>query len=766
MPYTNDFNNLAPDATQVRMAAEWFMQGGTTVEIRAFDERGGIYSGYFDSPQALTDAVTKSARQWTGTYITLNPVNPDLIARRANRITRISNKTSTTGDKDVVARWHLLIDIDPRRTSGISSTDAEHEAAKQMARDVCQYLTAAGWPKPAVFDSGNGAHLVYCIDEPVDDGGLVKRCLVALDARFSDEKCAVDTGVFNASRITKLAGTDVRKGDSMEDRPHRRAEILDIPEETPPVPHNLLVTVAEHAPVKEERGHSRNRGGRDFDMVAFLSDAGIEVRSKQSWQGGTLYRFQTCPACGESSGNAAAMMWADGGRTAQCFRNSCPLNTERWEWMKETYRDAYRKQWSPPERPAEHSRSAQGSIPAEWGEDVEDVAPLVWHTGDDIAAATPEVIDYLVPPYIISGGVHDLTAKIKAGKTTLMLDLTRAVVEDGAFLGERVNHSGPVVLLTEQGPMSFQDQLHRSGITSPDLHVLYRHDTRALSWDRIVEAAVDRARQVGAVLLVVDTLSGWARFGVDAENDSGAATLAMRPLLDAAAMGLAVLVNRHDRKSGGEIGDSGRGSGAIGGSADVLLHLVRATSDGHENRRMLEYAGRFEAPAKVIIEWDRSRYNLLGNTVDVERNQARLLIPDILPVGDADPMPTKEVIAAVRERITTIGKSTVERGLGELVNAGVIELCPGLGRNKRGNGYRVNRIDDSPSNGTVIHRYNHLSAHVPRSDVPETEGSGEHPPDSIDDSPPSPIGDSSNQLAETPPAAPPAETSRVERRSL
>ena len=44
--------------------------------------------------------------------------------------------------------------------------------------------------------------------------------LQVLDLYFSNGKCDIDKTVFNASRITKLYGTDSKKGNNTDDRPH------------------------------------------------------------------------------------------------------------------------------------------------------------------------------------------------------------------------------------------------------------------------------------------------------------------------------------------------------------------------------------------------------------------------------------------------------------------------------------------------------------------------------------------------------------------
>ncbi|MBL8964915.1 MAG: hypothetical protein JNK70_12710, partial [Phycisphaerae bacterium] len=169
-----------------------------------------------------------------GTYVTLNPVNPALLARSANRLQTKSKHT--TADADTVSRRHLLIDCDPVRPADVSATDTEIALAAAKADAVRSHLTGEGWPEPIRVMSGNGHHLIYRIDIPRDDGGLVQRVLEGLAARFDDDYVKIDKSVYNAARITKIPGTMARKGDDLrgvagvEDRPHRRAALLAVPE--------------------------------------------------------------------------------------------------------------------------------------------------------------------------------------------------------------------------------------------------------------------------------------------------------------------------------------------------------------------------------------------------------------------------------------------------------------------------------------------------------------------------------------------------------
>jgi hypothetical protein len=195
---------------------------------RQGDYRPGTLFGYFDNAEALAAAVATITTA-KGIYIIPNAVNRDLLARCCNRI-KPAGKGDTTQDSDIIRRRWLLIDADPVRPAGISSTDAEHAAALGRIQDIVAYLTAGGWPTPIVADSGNGAHALYRIDLAADDGGMVQRILQALAARFDDAAVKVDTSVYNPARIWKLYGTTAAKGDDVPGRPWRMARIIDSPD--------------------------------------------------------------------------------------------------------------------------------------------------------------------------------------------------------------------------------------------------------------------------------------------------------------------------------------------------------------------------------------------------------------------------------------------------------------------------------------------------------------------------------------------------------
>ena len=169
--------------------------GRKTVGDRAWP---GVISGNFDDPEKLIAALDK-IQSAKGIYVIPNPVEASLLARAANRLRR-AGKGDLTGDRDIVRRYWLMVDCDPVRPSGISATDAEHDAAIGRAMAVEGWLRDRGWGEPMIADSGNGGHLMYRIDLPTDDGKSVERALVALAARFNDELVKIDTTVFNPAR--------------------------------------------------------------------------------------------------------------------------------------------------------------------------------------------------------------------------------------------------------------------------------------------------------------------------------------------------------------------------------------------------------------------------------------------------------------------------------------------------------------------------------------------------------------------------------------
>jgi len=181
--------------------------------------------GYFEDLDELAREAHRVSGHATGVFFNLNPLHPETISREVNRL-RKSRRGFSAKNADVVRRELLLIDVDPIRPGLSSATDAEKKSSFRKTTQILKFLTDEGWPAPAVVDSGNGHHLIYRIDIPADDDGLVKHVLKALSNRFNADGVEIDTGVFDPARLCKVPGTKSCKGNDTVDRPHRFSRLI------------------------------------------------------------------------------------------------------------------------------------------------------------------------------------------------------------------------------------------------------------------------------------------------------------------------------------------------------------------------------------------------------------------------------------------------------------------------------------------------------------------------------------------------------------
>lgn len=257
-----------PSVSEIAAWVAVLIKPGQIVEIRAPKATVPGRSGTVDKHERhviedpARDYVTlaRAALDLSGkapaVYFTLNPLRDG-----------IADGVSAT-DADVVRRALLLVDCDPERKGTVSATDAEKKAARSTLIKAVAYLAAQGWPAPVEADSGNGYHAVYGVDLPADDETgpdpkdpsrtvklkdgpstlLIKAVLESLAARFNTSACKIDTKVYNASRITKLYGTEAKKGVATDERPHRFSRVLSVPEEFVVVTREQLQAVADDRP--------------------------------------------------------------------------------------------------------------------------------------------------------------------------------------------------------------------------------------------------------------------------------------------------------------------------------------------------------------------------------------------------------------------------------------------------------------------------------------------------------------------------------------
>jgi len=293
---------------------------------------------------------------------------------------------------------------------------------------------------------------------------------------------------------------------------------------------------------------------------------------------------------------------------------------------------------------------------------------------DELRDSTPVEPDWALAGYIAAGAVTVLAKKPKAGGSTLLLGMLAAIASGAdTFLGQPVS-GGPVVYVSEESASTLAHKLPGTG--------RIRVMTRDAAWPRptwpaLIAAAAAEAHRVGASVLAIDTLAYWAALGKDAENDAGAINLAMQPVLDAARDGVAVVLAVHSRKSGGDDGDSIRGSGAIAGAADIILELQRGKAP---TERILKALSRYPStPSELVFDYEQATGTWrVASGGRPGRNVATPIRDDALMeqvseiIGAGSGSSKRAVRDAVRAAGVQAGNVDIDHALGVLSDEGFI----------------------------------------------------------------------------------------------
>lgn len=368
------------DLAEIQRAFRLLKLPGEVTELRGLGvperSKGGFRRtcfGYFDDVELMAKYASEiSNRGADGVYVTLNPVKPDLKARVCNKL-KFAEKGELTSDTHIVCLRWLLVDADPLRVSGVSSTQAEHEAALEKVRSIRRLLGEQfGFPSPLMADSGNGGHLLYRLsDLPAEECRLTARCIEALDYLLSDVRVTVDKTVFNPARISKVYGSWARKGDDIPERPHRISRILDAPETLEPVPRDTLEKLAAAFPQEPEQHSSKIRGGGNrsngFDLEEWLGTHRVPAEGPREWNGrlgrARLWTFPVCPFSPDHHGTARVLQFDSGGVSFGCFHTSC--HGKGWRDLRSVYEPEPRSVGPPPVEVKGEEERAAGETPDE-----------------------------------------------------------------------------------------------------------------------------------------------------------------------------------------------------------------------------------------------------------------------------------------------------------------------------------------------------------------------------------------------------------------
>ncbi len=313
-------------------------------EVRIVLDNKKNYSGYFKDADTLIKALKESRIKEGNVYITLSTLDPACYDRQQKN-TFLMNPKTTTSDNDVLGYDWLMIDLDPKRPSGTSSTDEQIEKAKSLGNEIYVFLQNLGFCKPITALSGNGVHLMYRIHIKNSDENkkIIEKCLKTINMLFSNDEIDVDMKNFNPARICKLYGTMAQKGSNTEERPHRLSYIIGEYQQVNFTDIGYLKKLCELYPDKPDRPQRYNSyNGETFNLEDWMSKHGLNYR-KSKYADGDKYILDCCPFDSNHKGKDACIFQGrNGALSFHCFHNSCA--DKGWRDVRILYEpDAYEK---------------------------------------------------------------------------------------------------------------------------------------------------------------------------------------------------------------------------------------------------------------------------------------------------------------------------------------------------------------------------------------------------------------------------------------
>lgn len=321
-------------------------------EVRVIYGTAPALSGYFTDADTLIDNLKRINKRDCNVYITLNQINDACYSRTQRNEFYKSPKVSTK-DNEIDGYDWLMIDLDPDRVTGVSSSESELNAAHQLGNKIYMALKNLGFEKPLCAESGNGVHLLYKIslNNNADMTALVKRCLQALDMLFSNDMIKIDVSNHNPSRICKLYGTLAQKGSDTPERPHRMSRIIMIPDVIKVTDISYLDKLAKIYPDEPEKPQSYNGySPGTFDLEAWMQKYNIGYKVDGNSDHGVKYILDHCPFDESHNGKDAVIFKSPKGAIGfHCFHNSCQGKT--WKDVRLLFepnayekREAYREE--------------------------------------------------------------------------------------------------------------------------------------------------------------------------------------------------------------------------------------------------------------------------------------------------------------------------------------------------------------------------------------------------------------------------------------
>ncbi|HEV3261656.1 MAG TPA: AAA family ATPase [Gemmataceae bacterium] len=298
-----------------------------------------------------------------------------------------------------------------------------------------------------------------------------------------------------------------------------------------------------------------------------------------------------------------------------------------------------------------------------------------------LAPAAASATAWLWHGYLAPGGVTVLTSQWKSGKTTLVAVLLARMAKGGQLAGRTVR-PGRAVVISEESHLNWQqrNQKLHFGDNITFLCRPFPGKPTMQEWSALVDALVLLRQRDGLDLVVIDPLVNFLP-GRN-ENLAGSLVEVLLTLQRLTSVGVCVLILHHPRKGETRPGQASRGSGALGGYADILLEMrwYGRPADPDRRRVIEAYSRHEETPRRLVIERtaDGTDYVSHGDVSPDDFAPNWEIVQKILKAAEA-PLTRREIRRHWPPRARKPDEVTLWRWLERLVGEGAV-VQEGSGR--------------------------------------------------------------------------------------
>ncbi len=307
--------------------------------------------------------------------------------------------------------------------------------------------------------------------------------------------------------------------------------------------------------------------------------------------------------------------------------------------------------------------------------------------------ATAGALSWLWHGYLAAGNVTLLTSQWKSGKTTLLAVLLARMATGGHLAGLAVKPARAVVI-SEECHFNWQqrDRKLHFGSNVGWLCRPFAGKPSKEDWALLIDSVVHARSRDGIDLVVIDPLVNF--LPGHRENSAEGLIEVLMQLQRLTSLGVAVLILHHPRKGQVRAGQAARGSGVLGGYADIVLEMrwYSQAADADRRRVIEGYWRHDETPRRLVIELtaDGTDYLSLGDRTEDDFNANGKIVQGLLQAAGR-PLTRAEIRRRWPENRTRPDEATIWRWLQRLVAEGTVHQ---EGGGRRNDPFRFGLVED------------------------------------------------------------------------